>query len=200
MSLTYSVITPLILVLGAVYFIFTYLLFKSEFIYALTNEYESGGTHWNFFTNYVLNSLLICQIATICQLFVKEAKTAALVILVLLIFTVYYKTHVLKLFKKSTSYYPLNIQEAHYIDAFTKTVFKYRKDVIENWDETIDKYEDDHVTLKEMGYELDGKDDNYPYRDPSMGSASCTLFLPTGFFGTLENLKRNDSENLFDLK
>ncbi|KAG0438068.1 Calcium permeable stress-gated cation channel 1 [Dictyocoela muelleri] len=200
MSLTYSIITPLIIILGASYFIFTYLLFKSEFIYALRNVHESGGSHWSFFTNYVLNSLIICQTASICQLFVKEAKTQALILFILLLLTVYYKRHVLKLFKKSTSFYPLNIQEAHYIDAFTKTVFKFRKEVIENWDETLDKYEDDHITLKELGYELDGEEKKYPYRDPSMGGASCTLFLPKGFFGTLENLKKNDRENIFDLK
>ncbi|TBU09405.1 putative calcium-dependent phosphate transporter [Hamiltosporidium magnivora] len=201
MTLSYSVISPLILFIGAFYYITTYLVFKNECLYAVGNNFEAGGIHWDLVCKYVIYSLIIFQSCSAAQIFVLGSKLGAFSIIPMIIITVYFKKGIETMFTKSCNYYPLNVQEEQYIDEFSAKVLQERTLLLEDWDETADDIDIDSVGLDSLGFcDVEEQGKKFPYRDPSLFSSFSRLFLPHNFIKTMCFIEKYDKNNIFKMR
>lgn len=90
-ALTYSLIQPLVLIFGLLYFLIALACFKHQFMYCYVRQYESQGSHYRRMASYTSDGLLIFQLTMVGLLYLKGALVAATAILPLLFFTVWAK-------------------------------------------------------------------------------------------------------------
>lgn len=146
--LTYCLLTPIILAIGLFFFFFSLVVYKIKFIYNITNRTECGGIHYNQATNYILSILLLFQFINFANLF-KESAILGFSTIILFILTWLLKDNLMYSFDRATTYYPLSLQEEHYIDAFTRSLLHSRIKFLKNWVSDDDK---DIVYLDEIGF------------------------------------------------
>lgn len=146
--LTYSILTPIILLLGLLFFFLSLVVYKIKFIYNIANKTECGGIHYNLATNYILSILLFFQFINFANLF-KESTLLGFCTLVLFVLTWLLKDSLMHSFDRATTYYPLSLQEEHYIDAFTRSLLHSRIKFLKSWVSEDDK---DIVYLDEIGF------------------------------------------------
>lgn len=201
MCLIYSVISPIMLLIGALHFMSAYFSLKNEFVYVTSNEFEAGGVHWPTCCNHVIYSLLIMHVATACQMlsFNQKFKAGSMVIPILL--TIYFKFCLNSMFSKASNYHPINLQEEDYLDKFIKNYIKRRLKMLEEWIELAEKADSDMVELVhlEISDHFNLKK-SYPYRDPNMNNAFSKLLLPKNFFRIIKFIDESDKKNLFGLR
>ncbi|KRH92770.1 putative transporter, partial [Pseudoloma neurophilia] len=145
--LTYSLLTPIILIIGLIFFFFTLLIYKTKFIYNISNKTECGGIHFNFATNYIFHILLFFQFVNFANQF-KESIFLGICTFILFVLTWLFKDSLLKSFDRATTYYPLSLQEELYIDSFTRSLLHSRIKFLKDWYSEDDK---DIVFLDEIG-------------------------------------------------
>lgn len=201
MCLIYSVISPIMLLIGALHFMNAYISLKNEFVYVASNEFEAGGVHWPTCCNHVIYSLLTMHVATACQLlsFNQKFKAGSMVIPILL--TIYFKFCLNKMFTKASDYHPINIQEEDYLDSFIRHYIRRRLKMLEEWVELAEKADSDTVELIHLNIsDHSNLKKVYPYRDPNMNNAFSKLLLPKNFFKIIKFLEENDKKNVFGLR
>lgn len=145
--LTYSLLTPIILILGFIFYISCLLVFKTKFIYNFANSTESGGIYFNFAVKYVMYTLMFFQFISAIS-FLKKNSLLGMILFVLFIITFFLKNALLTSFERATSFYPLSLQEEYFIDSFTRNLLHSRVQFIKNWKSEDDK---DIVFLNELG-------------------------------------------------
>ncbi|KAL0265921.1 UNVERIFIED_CONTAM: hypothetical protein PYX00_011638 [Menopon gallinae] len=198
MCLIYSVISPVMLLIGSLHFMSAYLSLKNEFVYVASNEFEAGGVHWPTCCSHVIYSLLIMHIATACQLLSFNQKFKAGSMLFPILLTIYFKVCLNKMFGKACNYHPINVQEEDHLDNFIKNYIKRRLRMLEEWVEPVEKADNDTVELESLNIsDHFNLKKAYPYRDPNMNNAFSKLLLPKSFFRIIKFLEDNDKKNLF---
>lgn len=201
MCLIYSVINPIMLLIGALHFMNAYFSLKNEFVYVASNEFEAGGVHWPTCCNHVIYSLLIMHVATACQMLSFNQKFKAGSMVVPMLLTVYFKLCLNDVFTKASTYHPINVQEEDYLDKFIRNYIRRRLKMLEEWIEPAEKADNDTVELVhlEISDHFNLKK-SYPYRDPNMNNAFSKLLLPKNFFRTIKFLYKNDKKNIFGVR
>lgn len=147
--LVYSILTPIILVVGFVFYISCFVVFKNEFIYCVKNETETGGVHFNFAATYIIYILIFFQTSTAVQYLTSHNTYLSLGLFVLAVLTFFLKSAFLKSFQRACTFYPLSLQEEHYIDSFTRTLLLSRVRFIKKWTQQTS---DEMVELRKIGY------------------------------------------------
>ncbi|ELQ76361.1 putative transporter, partial [Trachipleistophora hominis] len=147
--LVYSIITPIILVVGFVFYVSCFAVFKNEFIYCVKNDTETGGVHFNFAATYIIYILIFFQASTAVQYLTTRNTYLSLCLFVLAVLTFFLKSAFLKSFQRACTFYPLSLQEEHYIDAFTRTLLLSRVRFIKKWTQHTG---DEMVELRMLGY------------------------------------------------
>ncbi|ADM11803.1 putative integral membrane protein [Encephalitozoon intestinalis ATCC 50506] len=201
MSIVYAVICPPILLLGAFFYLCNYLTFKSEFLYASRNQYESGGGYWDSACQNIMFSLIFFQVATFAKMSSDKRFYLSMFLLPIILITFIFRSSLKKMFYKSCHFYPLNIKEEEYLDTFTERVLVERVNLLESWSEMGGGPDVDILPLSELGIK-DTKEiekESY-YNDPNTAKSNSSLILPEHFFKTVWFLVNNDRNNLFGLR
>ncbi|KAF7726265.1 hypothetical protein EC973_008975 [Apophysomyces ossiformis] len=98
-TLTYSVIQPLVLVFALIYFTLALNTFRHQFAYCYIRRYESGGSrHYRRMARYTSDGLIIFQLTMVGLLYLKGVLAAATAILPLIVFTIWTKYKLSQLF------------------------------------------------------------------------------------------------------
>lgn len=104
-TLTYSVIQPLILIFSLFYFGFALTVYRHQYMYCYIRRYETGGSrHYRKMTRYTSDGLLIFQFTMVGLLYLKGVIPAATAVLPLIIFTVWFKVKSNTLFKRRSKH------------------------------------------------------------------------------------------------
>lgn len=194
MALTFSVISPCMILLASMYYFVTYFVYKEEFLYSFINDYESGGTHWGGVSKMIIISLYILQGSTICHFIVNYHKREALLLVPLLIITYMYSNALKTMFGKSLEFYPLNEQEEIHTDAFTTQMVKIKKDVVHDWEEDMDPDDPTIIRCDDIVNKVEKhKIEDYPYRG-SVEGVDCIMF-PHEFFKKLRAIMKYDTDD-----
>lgn len=200
MSITYAVMCPPLLILGAFFYFCNYLTFKSEFLYASRNEYESGGGYWDSACQNMMFSLLFFQIATFAKMASDKRFYLSTSLLPILLITLIFRSSLGKMFYKSCHFYPLNIREEQYLDEFTEKALEERVEILESWSEVSGGYDVDTLPLVQLGVrDIKEVEKESYYKDPNTATSKSFFILPAGFFKTVWFLMRNDKKNVFAL-
>lgn len=152
--LIYSLLTPLIILPGLLFYVSSFVLFKTEFIYNIKNEKESGGLHFNFAATYIVYILLFFQFLTAIQFLSDGHSNLFFLVVVLLVLTYFFKQSLLASFNRACTYYPLSVQEEHYVDAFTRRLLLSRVKFVKRW---VEQENDERVEMGELGMGEIGK-------------------------------------------
>ncbi|ORE10189.1 DUF221-domain-containing protein [Rhizopus microsporus var. microsporus] len=104
-TLTYSVIQPLILTFAVLYFAFALVVYRHQYLYCYLRKYESDGSrHYRRMARYTSDGLLIFQMTVVGILYLKGVLTAATAVLPLIIFTAWAKIRLHALFHDRTKH------------------------------------------------------------------------------------------------
>ncbi|KAJ3409588.1 hypothetical protein HDV05_004332 [Chytridiales sp. JEL 0842] len=106
--LCYSVLAPLILIPGTIYFGIAYLIYRNQLLYVYVKEYEAYGRHWAMMFNRAILGLLIFQVTMAGMFFTKGAGLAAIVPIVLIPMTVFFHMFCQDAFERRTRLIPLD--------------------------------------------------------------------------------------------
>ncbi|KAI8087916.1 uncharacterized protein B0P05DRAFT_577814 [Gilbertella persicaria] len=104
-TLTYSVIQPLILIFALIYYSFALAVYRHQYMYCYLRRYETHGSrHYRRVTRYTSDGLLIFQLTMVGLLYLKGVLAAATTLLPLIIFTVWFKVKLNRLFQRRTKH------------------------------------------------------------------------------------------------
>ncbi|KAI9245645.1 hypothetical protein BDA99DRAFT_527753 [Phascolomyces articulosus] len=90
-TLTYSVIQPLILLFALFYFLVAVQVFRHQFAYAYVRQYETNGFHYRRMAGYTSDGLVIFQLTMTGLLYLKGAIMPATGIVPLTLITIWAK-------------------------------------------------------------------------------------------------------------
>lgn len=188
--LIYSIICPIFLFLGALYFLGTYVVFKTQFLYSLASQSESGGVHWPTACDSIFWSLLAFQVATALQFFTMKSYGCLIAILPLCVMTIGAGRSFKSLFRKRCEYLPMNRQEDEEADKFIQEALRVRKRDLAQWKEAnLIEFDSVHLDQK-LPQERSKRE--YLYKDSSFLPDTSTVILPEWFVITMAYLKEND--------
>ncbi|KAJ3102968.1 CSC1-like protein erd4 [Phlyctochytrium bullatum] len=106
--LCYSVIAPLILIPGTIYFAVGFLVYKNQLLYVYVKEWESYGRHWVMGFKRIIIGLLIFQ-STMSGFFItKKAPFSAIISMALVPLTIIFYSHCQYAFNRRTKHVPLD--------------------------------------------------------------------------------------------
>ncbi|KAJ3193907.1 hypothetical protein HK101_003887 [Irineochytrium annulatum] len=106
--LCYSVLAPLILIPGTIYFGVGYLVFKNQLLYVYVKEWESYGRHWVMSFKRMIVGLLIFQVTMAGLLLAKQAPLAACMPIILIPATIVFYLYCQDSFDRRTRQVPLD--------------------------------------------------------------------------------------------
>ncbi|KAI9317419.1 hypothetical protein BX666DRAFT_1619285 [Dichotomocladium elegans] len=96
-AVTYSVIQPLILIFGLLYFSLALVIFRHQFAYCYVRRYESNGfLYYRRMGSYTSDGLVISQLTMVGLLYLKGVLMAATAVLPILVFTLWAKVKLAK--------------------------------------------------------------------------------------------------------
>ena len=196
MILVYSVICPVMIFLGFVYFLVMYYLYKNNVLYSSHNYFETGGEYWSYFLNYSIIVMVLSQIITMFQFSLRKNSLLTLSLLPCSFATIWMGSLITKSYEDACKFFPINKKEDEVFSKFSSAVLKKKLKDLEEWDHSYDKFEKDSVFLNEL-FQTAGQ--SYVFNDPSVSKAYKTILLPNPFFDTLIYIKKNDSSNIFKL-
>ncbi|KAI8983528.1 hypothetical protein BDB01DRAFT_760506 [Pilobolus umbonatus] len=99
-ALTYSVIQPLVLIFAVLYYALALGVYRHQHLYCYIKRYETGGTrHYTRVARYTSDGLLIFQFTMVGLLYLKDVLPAATAILPLIVFTIWTKIKLYRLFQ-----------------------------------------------------------------------------------------------------
>ncbi|KAI5159156.1 calcium permeable stress-gated cation channel [Nematocida ausubeli] len=197
MVLIYSIICPLFMALGCLYFFGAFFVFKYLFIYSHASTLESGGEHWPSLFENIFYSLTVFQLLTLIYFFSQKQYMSIVIILPLIIVTVGIWQGFTGLIKKNCYYLPKNESEYKQSQQLIQELFHARKKAILNWKESSAVEKDTYCLFKEKVLE-DGETP-YVYKDLSFLPSASLVILPKWFIITLMYLKENGDPAVFDL-
>ncbi|GBB84269.1 hypothetical protein RclHR1_01090008 [Rhizophagus clarus] len=107
-TVTYSVINPLILVFSVLYYGFALIVFKHQFAYCYVRRYEAGGKFYRRVFRYTTDGLIIFQLTIIGVIWLRKGIATGALLIPLLIGTGYFKYYCYKTFYSRTHYLALD--------------------------------------------------------------------------------------------
>jgi hypothetical protein len=109
--LTYSIIQPLILLFGLMYFTVALVVFKHQFAYAYIRRYEANGLYYRRMVRYTTDGLLIFQLTMVGLLYLKKAILCATLVAPLVVFTAWVKLYFHRRFQSRCKYLAIDVDE-----------------------------------------------------------------------------------------
>lgn len=107
--LTYSVISPLILLIGCFYYGLAYMVYRHQFLYKYQTVFEKGGDpYWRQTSMFMVFVVLTFQIMTALQFSVQNATLQASMIFPLICGTIYLSRLMYRTYKTRLLYIPLS--------------------------------------------------------------------------------------------
>ncbi|ORX58762.1 DUF221-domain-containing protein [Hesseltinella vesiculosa] len=104
-AITYSVIQPMILIFALFYFSLALVVYRHQYAFCYVRRYETcGSRHYRRVASYSSDGLLIFQLTMVGLLYLKGVLPAATAVLPLIIFTVWAKIRLSRLFHQRTKY------------------------------------------------------------------------------------------------
>lgn len=104
-TVTYSVIQPLILIFALFYFSVALVVYRHQYAFCYIRKFESGGSrHYRRMARYTSDGLLIFQLTMVGLLYLKGVLSAATAILPLIVFTIWMKVKLTRLFGQRAKY------------------------------------------------------------------------------------------------
>lgn len=107
LSLIYSIVAPLIVVFGAMYFAVAYVVLKYQLLNVFDKPYDSHGHAWPLAVTRCIWALLLFQVYQLSLFSVRKQVLNSLLIVPLLAFTGWFLTHVNHVFGPLTSHLSL---------------------------------------------------------------------------------------------
>ncbi|GAB5589136.1 hypothetical protein Unana1_04036 [Umbelopsis nana] len=118
--LTYSIIQPLILLFGLLYYSIALVVFKHQFAYAYVRRYEANGLFYRRMVRYTTDGLLIFQLTMVGLLYLKKAIPSATLVVPLVIFTGWSKVYFNRMFQERSKYLAVDVDEDDEVMAMEK--------------------------------------------------------------------------------
>ncbi|GMH54720.1 hypothetical protein TrRE_jg4043, partial [Triparma retinervis] len=106
---TYSVIAPLILLFGSVFFLLASVVYKRQLLWCYEPELNCGGEFWPQCFRRVIYGVVTSQIALICMLCFLENVTMAGFVFPLIPVTLLYSKYIQRIYGRSARSLPLNV-------------------------------------------------------------------------------------------
>ncbi|KAI5168600.1 calcium permeable stress-gated cation channel [Pancytospora epiphaga] len=201
MVVAYSCISPIVIVLGWIFYLANYFAYKNELLYAANNEFESGGIFWKYSARFIIYSVSILHFATAAKIYVAGYGGIAIGLLPLFFVTYLYLNGLKEMFERSCEYMPLSSVEEDYVDEFGDKAVKDRLTLLENWKENVEEEDDDHLPITELHKEKAVPFKNLSlYCDPAMSTSIATLIFPKGFYSVINYINDCDKDNFFKMK
>ncbi|KAI5171755.1 calcium permeable stress-gated cation channel [Nematocida sp. LUAm3] len=196
MVLIYTVICPPFFLIGALYFLGAYLVYKTLFMYSHVSDTESGGGHWSLLCSSIFYSLLTFQVINIAHFLALRQYVILVFIVPLLVITVGMWQSFQNIFQERFNYLPSSSKELEEGSRFMYKVSLMRREQIKEWKEsqTIEK---DVLTLTKET--INTRKDSYIYRDLSFLPSSCSAILPKWFYATIRYLVANGDNDIFSI-
>jgi len=196
----WSCISPIIIVLGWLFYSANYFAYKTELLYASRNELESGGIFWKYSAKFIIYSVSILHFATAAKIYVAGYGGIAIGLLPLVLFTYLYFHGLKQMFERSCEYTPISTVEEDYLDEFGTRAVEDRLALLESWTEKAEEADDDVLPITELHKESPAQSSPSLYRDPAMATSISTLIFPKNFYNVLSYINDCDKDNLFRLK
>lgn len=201
MAITYAFICPGMLVVAFVFYMFTYIVYKNELLYASRNAYESGGEYWKPCVKFIMFSLISFQIITAILAYSMNFFYVSCSFLPLIFFTAVCSISINDVFENSSENLPINAPEEKFLDNLSKKTLEERRRVLSEWKELGEETDEDLLQISELGFEdRSSKLTESYYKDPSTLESIGNIILPQHFFKTVHFLKSFDKNNVFGLK
>ncbi|RUO98913.1 hypothetical protein BC936DRAFT_140763, partial [Jimgerdemannia flammicorona] len=108
--ITYSLIQPLIIVFGLLYFAIALVVFKYQFAFAYVRRYESGGKYYRRMLRYTSDGLIVFQLLMIGLFYLKKAVVAGTLAIPLLVLTGYCKIYLRTLFRERCKFLAVDVE------------------------------------------------------------------------------------------
>lgn len=201
MALVYSCICPMVLVVSWIFYLFSYLVYRNELLYATRNDYETGGRHWKSCVRFILFSLIAFQVITAILSFSVKEYAVFYSFLPLIFLTFVFSEGLNMIFQSSCENFPMNAPEEKYMDIFSKKTMEERYKLLRDWKEIREEEDEDVLPIVEIGFEdkVTVASTSY-YKDPTTALSIGTIILPKNFYKIVHFLKSFDKSNIFGLK
>lgn len=196
----YTVICPIFMVFGALYFLGAFLVYKTLFLYSCVSEQESGGVHWPGLCSSIFYGLVTFQCITIIHFLSMGQYLVFFCLLPLVVITVSTWSSFRGLLEQRANYLPSNREE---LEESTKVLYQLlmrRRSEILEWVVTS-AVEKNVLQLsgKESASSPRNEPNAYIYRDVSLMPSSSAAILPRWFYMTLLYLYTHGSLEKFGL-
>lgn len=200
-ALVYSCICPVIVIAAWVFYLFSYIIYKNDLLFATRNDYESGGSYWKPSINFIMLSVIAFQFSTAAITFSSGNTMVAYMFGPLIFVSFVCSQGINEIFDKSSENFPMNGPEEKFLDNFSKKVMQERHQMLSEWKELDEEEDQDTIPISELGFvdkvsQLTGSF----YRDPSTLASIGNLMLPKNFFMVIHFIKSFDKNNEFRLK
>lgn len=103
----YSIVSPLILAFGAIYFAFAYIVTKYQMINVVEKPYEAHGYAWPLVMNRCTWALFVFQVFQFSLFSVRKEVFSSLLVLPLIAFTIWFHKHLKRTFTPLSTYLSL---------------------------------------------------------------------------------------------
>ncbi|OAD07867.1 hypothetical protein MUCCIDRAFT_135153, partial [Mucor lusitanicus CBS 277.49] len=105
----YSLICPLILLFGTVYFCFTYVVYKYQFLYVYFRPYEAAGKLWTMVIPRVIFTLILFQLTMIGLFLIRGNYILSGLVVPLLLITILYRYVLSVAYSKNAHHLPMQL-------------------------------------------------------------------------------------------
>ncbi|KAI5188801.1 calcium permeable stress-gated cation channel [Nematocida minor] len=198
MILIYSIICPLFMPIGCLYFFGAFAVYKSLFLYSHESQLESGGEHWPSLFTSIFYSLIIFHAITLVYFVSHKQYITLLLILPLIVITIGVWKGFTNLISKNCYFLPNNNSENIQSNESIKKLFELRKEDIQHWKESSNVEKDIYYLQGEKLHK--DKDVPYVYKDLSFLPSISAIILPNWFYITLLYLRDNGESDVFGLE
>ena len=193
MMLVFSVICPFILVLGSLYFLITYLLYKHELMYAVRNYTETGGRFLASFINSVSLCLVASQIITAFQFATRDSTLTVVSVLPCMFMTLWAGRYLSRAHAHSLNYFSFNKKEHDLYEKISKDLTDINVESI-CMSNKINGEECQYVSIYDV---FDIKGEPFLYDLPQEYAKYSTIIFPDNFFSSLNDVIEKDKHNVF---
>ncbi|KAK4513964.1 transport between ER and Golgi ATPase protein [Mucor velutinosus] len=105
----YSLICPIILLFGTVYFCFTYVVYKYQFLYVYFRPYEVAGKLWTMVIPRVIFTLILFQLTMIGLFLLKGNYILSGLVVPLVLITILYRYLLSLAYSKNAHHLPMQL-------------------------------------------------------------------------------------------
>ncbi|KAL9547184.1 hypothetical protein MBANPS3_006284 [Mucor bainieri] len=105
----YSLICPIILLFGTVYFCFTYVVYKYQFLYVYFRPYEAAGKLWTMVIPRVIFTLVLFQLTMIGLFLLRANYILAGLMVPLILITILYRYLLSVAYSKNAHHLPMQL-------------------------------------------------------------------------------------------